>query len=139
MSLYVSVCNARALPGRLFRGVLDAGPGSAPAGRSLLILQRPDVREVLPGDGRVQLLHEPHHLLIPRQGHAQHLQTHPLLPVRGVPADGRALRRALQHARARGTLRERRGPQQQRQTAAQAHALAPELARSSCQRPMLET
>lgn len=116
-------------PRRLFRGVLDAGSGAASPGRFVRILRRPDLREVLPGAGRVQLLHEPDHLLLPRQGHARHLQTHPLLPVCGVAAEGRALGRPLQHPRARGIIRERREPArqqppQQRQTAAQAPALA---------------
>lgn len=36
--------------------------------------------EILPPACWVQLCHEPHHLLLPRQGDERHLQTDPLLP-----------------------------------------------------------
>lgn len=68
---------------RCVHHLLDAGPGHPPPGRLLRQLQRPHLREVLPAPRRVQLSHEPHHLLLPGQGNERHLQADPVLPAAG--------------------------------------------------------
>ncbi|KAG5834847.1 hypothetical protein ANANG_G00265930 [Anguilla anguilla] len=68
---------------RSFHHLLDPRAGSATAGRVLRRLQRAGLREVLPPPGRVQLGHEPHHLLVPGQGDERHLQADPVLPAAG--------------------------------------------------------
>lgn len=116
---------------RMLCGLLDSWSGASFAGWTASHIFRSDVREVLPGAGRVQLLHESHHLLVPGQRHAQHLQADPVFPVHAASPEGGALRRPLQHPRARGIVREQRKPQspEQRQTRSPARRLAllPEL------------
>lgn len=70
----------------LLRGVhrlLDSRPGHPPPWRLLRQLQRAHLRKVLPASGRVQLSHEPHHLLLPWQRDERHLQADPVLPAAG--------------------------------------------------------
>ncbi|XP_066843949.1 lysophosphatidic acid receptor 1 isoform X1 [Anser cygnoides] len=63
-----------------FHNLLDPGISLAAPRRLLPAVQRPGLREVLPAPGRVQLCHEPHHLLLPGQGDERDLQADPLLP-----------------------------------------------------------
>lgn len=64
---------------RSFRDLLDSGPGDSFTGRAAGQRQpRQHVREVLPGDRRVQLSGQPHHLHSARRGDAQDLQVDPV-------------------------------------------------------------
>lgn len=63
--------------------LLDARPGHPPSRRLLCQLQRPHLWKVLLASCRVQLGHEPHHLLLPRQGDERHLQADPVLSAAG--------------------------------------------------------
>lgn len=74
---------------RSVRGLLDSRPGDSSTGRAAGQRQpRQRVREVLPGDGRVQLCGQPHHLHSAGQGNARHIQVDPVLPVWKERADG---------------------------------------------------
>ncbi|CAF92197.1 unnamed protein product [Tetraodon nigroviridis] len=74
---------------RSVRGLLDSGPGDSPTGRAAGPRQpRQHVREVLPGDGGVQLSGQPRHLRSARPGDAPHVQVDPVLPVRKEAAEG---------------------------------------------------
>lgn len=46
-------------------------------------MQRAGLREVLPPHSRVQLGHEPDHLLLPGQGDERYVQADPVLPAAG--------------------------------------------------------
>lgn len=60
--------------------LLDSGTGLVTSRCVLSTVWRPGLREIFPSARRVQLRHEPHHLLLPRQGDERHLPADPLLP-----------------------------------------------------------
>lgn len=75
------VLNPSVLTCRRFRGLLDSRPGDSFTGRAAGPRQpRQHVRKVLPGDRRVQLSGQPHHLHSARRGDAQDVQVDPVLP-----------------------------------------------------------
>ena len=67
-------------PRRCLYHLLDSWIGVVTSWRVLPTVWRSGLWEVFPSACRVQLCHEPHHLLLPRQGDERHLQADPLLP-----------------------------------------------------------
>lgn len=77
------------VPCRGFRGLLDSRPGDSLTGRAAGQRKpRQHLREVLPGDSRVQLPGQPHHLHPARRGDARDVQVDPVLPVWREGAEG---------------------------------------------------
>ena len=67
-------------PCRCLYHLLDSWTGLVTPRRVLPAVWRSGLWEVFPSACRVQLCHEPHHLLLPRQGDERHVQADPLLP-----------------------------------------------------------
>lgn len=65
---------------RCFHNLLDPRTSLAAPGCLLSPVQRPGLWKILPAPGRVQLRHEPHHLLLSGQGDECDLQADSLLP-----------------------------------------------------------
>lgn len=65
---------------RCFHNLLDPRISLAAPRCLLSAVQRPGLWKILSAPGRVQLCHEPHHLLLPGQGDECNLQADTLLP-----------------------------------------------------------